>query len=235
MSRLTAMRYVTEELCGFGCGQIAKYINKSKRLLCAKTHNACPEMKRKNAENKKGINPFLNRPHPRGALGKTPWNFGLTATTDDRIKLAAEVFKKKILNGEYVPKGTPHTDEFKKEQSIRKNKLYASGWEPTCGRCKKYDYLSPIAGQIKVDGTWELKVAVYLDKLNVTWERNRKRFGYIKPNGKEGTYQPDFYVKEWDSFIEVKGYETELDRAKWKQFPHTLLIWRKDKIKTLET
>ena len=44
---------------------------------------------------------------------------------------------------------------------------------------------------------------------------------------------PDFYVEDWDTYIEVKGYETALDRSKWSQFPHTLDIWRKDKIESI--
>ena len=93
--------------------------------------------------------------------------------------------------------------------SESRKKLYASGWEPTCGRCKKYDYFSPIAGHIKLDGKWELATAKYLDSIGVNWIRNRKRFNYIKPDGKESTYQPDFYVTDWTTYIEVKGYETD--------------------------
>ena len=111
---------------------------------------------------------------------------------------------------------------------------YAEGWKPRCGRCKKIDYISPIAGHISVDGTWELKTAKYLDKLNVVWERNLKRFPYKNLNGSESTYCPDFYVKDWNSYIEVKGYETELDRCKWSQFPELLEVWKREKIESLE-
>jgi hypothetical protein len=60
---------------------------------------------------------------------------------------------------------------------------YAHGWQPTCGRCKKYKHFSKIAGNISVDGTWELRVAKYLDSIGVQWERNIKRFDYIRPDG----------------------------------------------------
>ena len=56
------------------------------------------------------------------------------------------------------------------------------------------------------------------------------RFNYIKPNGDKSTYCPDFFVHNWNSFIEVKGYETELDRCKWSQFNKNLLILRKNEI-----
>ena len=131
--------------------------------------------------------------------------------------------------------GKKHTEDTKKLMSDAKKELYANGWEPTCGRCKKYDHISPIAGHIKVDGTWELATAKYLDSINVTWCRNKKRFPYVKLDGKISTYQPDFYVETWDTYIEVKGYETDLDRIKWSQFPAKLEVWREDKIKTMES
>ena len=111
---------------------------------------------------------------------------------------------------------------------------YAAGWEPVCGRCKKYDYISPAAGKIKVDGTWELKVAKYLDSIGVKWSRNCKRFPYIKPDQSGSTYQPDFFVEDWNSYLEVKGYETDLDRCKWSQFTEPLIVWRYEEIKKLE-
>ena len=110
------------------------------------------------------------------------------------------------------------------------NKRYASGWEPVCGRSKKYDYYSKIAGAIKVDGTWELAFAQYLDTTGFVWSRNKNRFEYTNLNDRRSTYQPDFYIKTHDLYIEVKGYETDLDRCKWSQFPHSLRVIRKAEI-----
>lgn len=153
--------------------------------------------------------------------GKPSWNSGLTKETDNRVKNHSKTLKGRDVG---FKKGSKHSEEWKKEQSLRMNKLYESGWEPVCGRCKKYDYSSPIAGDVKLDGRWEVKVAEFFDKSGLNWERNRKRFKYIKPNGKESTYQPDFFIKDWNCYIEVKGYETELDRAKWSQFKDNLKI-----------
>ena len=167
-------------------------------------------------------------------------------------KTKKEAIKEKWKNSDYrnkvvssltnseKNKGVGGTEE--KEQlritKIREKilKRYSDGWEPTCGRCKKYDYYSPMAGNIKVDGKWELKVAEYLDSIGVTWKRNTTRFDYLY-SGKVSSYCPDFFVEEWNSYIEVKGYETEKDREKWKQFPQQLVIWKKEdllKLKILE-
>jgi hypothetical protein len=56
---------------------------------------------------------------------------------------------------------------------------------------------------------------------------------YFNLEGKISKYTPDFYVKNWYSYIEVKGYETDLDRCKWKQFKYKLLIYDKNMLKKL--
>lgn len=165
--------------------------------------------------------------------GKSSWNAGLTKHTDSRLAKASIAISVGV-NSSLKTKGWHHAEETKSHLRKKKQELYATGWEPTCGRAKKYDYFSPIAGKIKVDGTWELIVCKHFDSLGIKWERNRKRFPYIRPDGKAATYQPDFYVEEWDSYVEVKGYQTELDNAKWAQFPHSLEVWKKAKIKELE-
>ena len=59
------------------------------------------------------------------------------------------------------------------------------------------------------------------------WKRNTKRFQYINLKGTISHYVPDFWVNELNSYIEVKGYETELDRCKWSQFKDPLVVWKR--------
>ena len=84
---------------------------------------------------------------------------------------------------------------------------------PKAGRCKKIDYESNIAGNVKLDGSWQLAVAKYFDKNNINWRRNTKRFKYYH-NNKTKHYTPDFYLVDTDQYIEVKGYITQLDKIK---------------------
>lgn len=112
-------------------------------------------------------------------------------------------------------------------------KRYAEGWDPKAGRARKYAYTSPIAGDVSLDGTWELKTAKWLDNQALTWRRNRDRFAYINLKGVAAFYTPDFYIEEWSSYLEVKGYETELDRCKWSQFPEKLIVWKSKEIHNL--
>jgi len=142
----------------------------------------------------------------------------------------------KSLIGKCSGLGKDDKTELVRIEKIRTkiNERYANGWQVKCGRCLKIDYKSPTAGKIKVDGSWELAVAKYLDSILVKWIRNTERFEYFNSiKNKKSTYCPDFFVFDWNSFIEVKGYTTDLDKIKWQQFPHILEIWDKHKIKSL--
>ena len=73
-----------------------------------------------------------------------------------------------------------------------------------------------------------------MDNINVKWERNKKRFKYINLNDKKSTYCPDFYIHDWNTYLEVKGYQTDLDECKWSQFKEPLLIWKRKELKDLK-
>ena len=162
----------------------------------------------------------------REKLGKG-WSKGLTKYNDERInKISISINKFHNENESYR-----HTEETKLLLSNLMKERYSNGWESKAGRCEKYVYDSKIAGVIKVDGNWELKVANYLDMIGVKWLRNKKRFSYFNSiKNKISTYCPDFFVEDWNTYIEVKGYKTELDEIKWKQFNGNLQIWDKEKL-----
>jgi len=164
------------------------------------------------------------RSRPKVGLG---WSKGLTKFTDERVMRISEGMK----NSKYEHIAHNHSKETRDKLSKLMIERYANGWESTAGRCEKIEYLSKIAGKIKVYGKWELRVAEYLDKIGVNWIRNKKRFKYFNNiKNKNSTYCPDFFVIDWDFYIEVKGYKTELDDIKWGQFPYKLEIWDKKKL-----
>ena len=51
--------------------------------------------------------------------------------------------------------------------------------------------------------------------------------------GKDFKYIPDFYLPDTNTFVEIKGYVTDKDKAKWKYFPHSLNILKKDELKQI--
>jgi hypothetical protein len=86
------------------------------------------------------------------------------------------------------------------------------------GRCKNYIYKGHT-----LKGKWELITAMWLDSLNVLWERDIKPFPYFW-DGKWRNYFPDFYLPEYKIYIEVKGFKRERDISKWKDFSSKLLL-----------
>lgn len=85
------------------------------------------------------------------------------------------------------------------------------------GRVRNVNY-----GGSVLKGSWEVLVATWLDSKNIMWEHEVKSFDY-EWNGKR-KYYPDFYLPELDLFVEVKGYETERDRCKWKVVSNLVVI-----------
>jgi len=100
-----------------------------------------------------------------------------------------------------------------------------------CGRVKNIEILNE-GVLVKVKGKWEYNVANYLIKNNIRWTNDIKPFNYIW-NGKNHLYFPDFYLIDYNAYIEVKGYQRKKDLAKWKYFPEKLIVIKKDQIKLI--
>lgn len=98
-------------------------------------------------------------------------------------------------------------------------KNYKSGW-----------YVSPIAGKVWLDSSYEFIVAEHLDARKYRWKKNYQGFPYIDKDGKQRTYIPDFYIFDIDLWVESKGYFTENDRCKLRDFVYNVKLIGKDKI-----
>jgi hypothetical protein len=101
------------------------------------------------------------------------------------------------------------------------------------GRVKIYEVNSS-TGPTKVKGKWELSVANWLNENKIEWTNNIKPYNYFWDNNWH-LYFPDFLIIKKNILIEVKGYETERDREKWKSVNIPLIIIKKNEINDLET
>jgi hypothetical protein len=222
-------------LCDYGCNNIAHYTFKSGKHCCNNSTSKCPALKSANSEKVKKVrqqlgDQFWKNGHPKGSKNGT----SLKGKTYEDIYGENAQKQKEIRNNLGPSSWSKISDERKQElrekQSQRIIQRYENGWMPKAGRCKKIRYNSPIAGEVLLDGTWELEAAMYFDWRKFNWKRNTKRFSYTNLKGTISFYTPDFYVEELGGYLEVKGYETELDRCKWKQFEYQLTIWKKSNI-----
>lgn len=136
--------------------------------------------------------------------------------TIERMKISSREINKKYW-----------TEEKRKEQSIRmseivRNKPESYSINNVSGRAKMIEY-----NGYKLKGGWELKVAMILDKFNIKWTNKIKPFSYYW-NEKWHLYFPDFYMVEYDKYIEVKGYQRERDIEKWKSVSNLIILKEKD-------
>lgn len=93
------------------------------------------------------------------------------------------------------------------------------------GRCKWYE----VAGR-RVQGTWERDFALELEKRQIKWRKPRIHSEVLKYtlDGIERSYTPDFYLLEFNFYVEVKGYWWGNDKAKMnaviEQHPSTKIL-----------
>src|SRR6185437_7847477 len=157
-------------------------------------------------------------------------------------------------NGMLGKKGANHYSKMRERgetpkrslQEIEKRKrLYTEEWRSNMGKSVKNTILRKIEegtwhfpkSKLTYSGesfqsSWEVEYAKYLDGNNIPWERNKRGFTYFY-KGKERKYIPDFYLPTIQQYIEIKGYESSLDRIKWSQFEHPLKVLKRKDLETL--
>lgn len=165
-----------------------------------------------------------NRNYKNGMLGKTAWSKGLTKETDERILKNSLTYKKNKELG-------LHKDTSGENNSMKKHPEAKLKISKTClEKSKKGEWHTSLAKghHYNYKGNdlhckWELLYAQWLDSQKINWIRPKDRFEYIYQN-KKRYYTPDFYLPKTEEYVEVKGYATGKDYAKWKQFPKTLKL-----------
>lgn len=88
-----------------------------------------------------------------------------------------------------------------------------------------------IVDGIKLQGQWEVDFYLWAKEQGLNPKRPAESFSY-EWNGTR-QYFPDFYIESLDLYVEVKGYETERDTAKWSQFPKELRVIKEKEIKQI--
>lgn len=166
----------------------------------------------------------------RGMLGKRGSNQYIKAARNGESIVVADSTRQKLSHAASLQ---IWNDDRKRNHSIAmieavRNNPASYTAENVSGRTKLYE----INGT-KVKGTWELLVAEELNSNGIKWTNIIKGFPY-EWESKIRTYYPDFYLPEHDTYIEVKGYERDRDRAKWNNFPEKLKVITKEHIEQIK-
>ena len=156
------------------------------------------------------------------------WNAGLTKETDVRVAARGKKLSAKYASGELTHAwlGRHHSDETKAKLSAIaiNNQLGGHPYR------KHIEY-----NNVVLDSNLELLLAIKLDELGIKWTRCG-RFAYTDPSGKAHTYTPDFYLPEYDIYLDPKndfliksvnpalGFK-DCDKIKWVSEQNTITIY----------
>ncbi|UNI74826.1 hypothetical protein ABNavy97_150 [Acinetobacter phage AB-Navy97] len=162
--------------------------------------------------------------------GKTGGNQYTKAASEGRVFKLSNESRKKISEAN---KRRIWTDAQRKKHSnsmleaVKRNPDSYSA-SNVSGRVKTYTF-----DGMKFKGKWELKVAKCLKASNIKYTNVIAPIEY-KWDGKTHLYFPDFYLEDYDLYIEVKGYERDRDRCKWNAVKN-LIVFKAEEIASLDT
>lgn len=117
------------------------------------------------------------------------------------------------------------TDEMRKKHSIAMKKAVENNPDSystsnVSGRVKNIEYNGNT-----FKGTWELQVAKSLDDANIKYTNSVYGIPYFwNETNSWHTYFPDFYLPEYDLYVEVKGYQRERDLDKWSSVENLIVL-----------
>jgi hypothetical protein len=196
-------------LCKYGCGQEGRF-EVAGGFCCSENWQACPVQRDKRR--------------------KTPWHAGKSWSKENRKKISDGLRR----NGNQRPNASTAEKEMEKRRKLREIAVSRGygGYIKGSGRGKGQWYDSKFAGRVYLDSSYEIAYAQYLDDACVNWRRNKNKFPY-EWEGKETYYIPDFWLVDTNEYIEIKGYVTDRDRAKWMSFPYPLKIMLRADLKAL--
>lgn len=208
------------KLCDFGCGNKSTSFHKNGKAYCCKLGNACPIKIEKDRQKKLGIDPFYNKPHPRGMLGKIPYNKGLTKETSVLVAKGSLAAKKAFeLYGDQRKK-IHHTEESKAKIAKYARENNYGGYKQGSGRGKKGWYKGFFC-----DSSWELAYVIYCLENNISIQRNTEKRTYFF-KGKTRGYIPDFIVNS--DLVEIKGYNSDEWEAKHAANPDVKTLYKEE-------
>jgi len=125
----------------------------------------------------------------------------------------ADSTRKKLSNAIKFKNENESQESKQKRIDTINRKVEEGTWHASLAKNHHYKYKG-----VDLHGNWELQYAKWLDANNIKWIRCAESFTYFYEE-KDRRYTPDFYLINSDEYIEIKGYMTDKDVAKWAQFP----------------
>ena len=220
-----AAKAVHEKHCD-GTGSKLDKRKESANWKCPKCNMHVHSQRERHVEVCDGLGPGAHR---RGSRGRS-WAKG-TKLSEEHKKKISESRRGKP----YRPK-SPEIEAARREKISRamKKNPKAGGYRRGSGRCRGSWYDSPYAGRVYLDSSYEVRLAKQLDKSGISWVKNTQKFPYTDESGKNRKYTPDFQLPEHDLWVETKGFKTERDVCKWRDFPFRMMVIYESDLKAIE-
>lgn len=207
-------------LCVF-CNKLCKN-NNSKRqheIRCKKNPNALKVISSFISYNEKLKSGELEKSHSNHFIKAKKLGLDKPIITNSTRKKLSEAGKNNVWDDER----RKYHSEVMAKVALENPDVYGNKQKRTI---KKYK-------GINFDSSWELYVAIYFDFNKINWIRPKQPFPYFWKDNWH-LYFPDFYLPDQDLYIEVKGYETDRDVAKWSAVKN-LLVFKQKEIEIIRT
>ena len=180
----------------------------------------------------------LCKQNPRRQITHGGWNKGLNKENNENIKKQSESLKLKYAEGYTNPqKGKIGTFKGKHHSEQTKQKIRNSAIERELGGWNRRNQI--IYKDVKLGSSYEVAIAEDLDKNNIKWVRSSYLI-YKDNKNKEHRYYPDFYLPEYNIYLDPKndyllnsvnknfGY-SDIQKIKWVEEQNNVKIIILDK------
>lgn len=188
-------------ICQF-CERICKNSNQGKNHQLRCQNNPDRKVTRVKRTSQQKLNQSLRNKENNTVQHLQKWRANLSDA--DKLKISEQNRKRNLTRPKKINEQISKTIQ----QKVKKGE-----WHTSVAKKMRYEYKGYV-----LHGKWELAYAKWLDHNNIVWQKCSESFSYTF-EGKYRKYTPDFYLVELDEYVEIKGYETEKDKAKWSQFP----------------
>ena len=146
------------------------------------------------------------------------WNKGLTKETDSRVNKQSKSSLEYYKEHSNAFLGKHHSEDAKRRISQAQLDLEHTIGAGHFGKCGWYD-------NIYFMSTWELAYYIHMRDTDHQIQRCSLRFQY-EWEGKQHYYTPDFICD--GKVVEIKGFESELDKFKYTLVPELVVLKEKD-------
>lgn len=141
------------------------------------------------------------------------WNKGNKLSDEQKAKISLSLKGKKLGRA-----STPEKEALRKQKISQSLKGRTGGYRKGSGRGKSGWYKG-----YWCDSSWELAFVVYNLDHRILFKRNTEKFPYLY-DGRLSYYIPDFILGS--VYIEIKGYDTAKNKAKYAAFSKQLRVFK---------